>query len=383
MKRSSAKILIAGYYGMGNLGDEIILSELVRRIRLESAGAGVDCRIKALSGDTRFTAANTGVSAVSGKSPLGVAAALASSDILIIGGGGIFQDRTSSLSLYYYLSLIVAAKLLGKKVSVCAVGIDRLKAFNAFLTRRALSLADSISVRDDESRDFASSFRGDVLRAADIATALSDDFVRRAFSDGDAREKSEAAAGKKIILVPRRFRRSDVHFWARLADACSRRFGARIKVMPFHKKEDFKYATRIAGAMDAPCEIIVWENIESAAAEFATADVVISARLHGIILAAALGVPVCGISADRKSDLFLREIGQKNIYGRPDDFERAGEETAVAVIADTIRWADDFRRSLAEASSKLRRMVEPSVAAALSALDAFALNPRDYTDGER
>lgn len=368
-----SKVLIAGYYGMGNLGDEIILSELVRRVRLEfeNARAG-GCDIKVLSGNPAVTSTPPDVSAVRRKSLAAVIVALSWCDILIVGGGGIFQDKTSSLSLYYYFGLILAAKLLGKKVSLCAVGVDRLKKFNTWLARRVLVLADSVSVRDDESKFFMDTFRGDALRVADFVAALPDDFAAPLIKSAD-----DATVAKRITLVPRRFQRADVQFWARLADACARRFGARVKILPFHKIEDFKYATRIAGAMTMPCEVIVWESIAGAAAEIASSDVVVSARLHGIILAASMGIPVCGISADRKSDLFLREIGQKNIYERIGDLDNSGEETIMAVVADTIRWSDDFKSKIAESSRRLRRLVEPAAAAALSPMWNFAADTSD------
>jgi hypothetical protein len=95
-----------------------------------------------------------------------------------------------------------------------------------------------------------------------------------------------------------------------------------------------------------------------------------------------MGIPVCGISADRKSDLFLREIGQKNIYECISDLDNSGEETVMAVVADAIRWSDDFKGKIAEASGRLRRLVSPAVALALSPLENFAAGALNNSYGE-
>lgn len=362
------KILVAGYYGEGNLGDELILLGLVKGIKDKFPDGKV--AVKILTGDpqeTRLILGDSGdlntekivYSFARRKSVVDVLKAVASSDVVVLGGGGLFQDFTSSGSLYYYLVIILLSKLLGKKVSVVSVGIDQLKSFNRVVARFVLKLADNLSVRDRESAEiFANNRRP--RQFADLALNFGYDFAKNL-------AHHESGAARKFVFVPRRFdRRDDSAFWARLADMCARRYdGSDVAIAVFHKKIDEDYVRRIVGLSQTQPRILRWEKPSDIIAEFASADLVVSARLHGIILAAALNVPLVGISSDRKSDLFLKEIEQKNIY-RSEEFDRSGAELAFALIADALRWSEDFRQKLSRNVERLRKLAREAVDYAFS-----------------
>ena len=56
-----------------------------------------------------------------------VLGALRSCDALLSGGGSLLQDRTSTRSLMYYLSIIWGAELFGKPVMLYANGIGPVR----------------------------------------------------------------------------------------------------------------------------------------------------------------------------------------------------------------------------------------------------------------
>ena len=107
-------ILISGYYGFDNIGDESILRTLVTSLRERIP----DCSLTVLSHDPAATREKYGVEAVERMSPLAIARAVRRCDMLISGGGSLLQDVTSSKSLHYYLAIIRFAQLLGKKVFI-------------------------------------------------------------------------------------------------------------------------------------------------------------------------------------------------------------------------------------------------------------------------
>src|SRR5438105_835314 len=113
-------ILIAGYYGFGNVGDELILSSILMEIGKRYPSS----RITVLSADPERTHRFHGVSSVRRWSPLAVVRAIWKADVLVVGGGGLLQDQTSSRSLAYYLGLVALARLLVCPVVFYALGVE-------------------------------------------------------------------------------------------------------------------------------------------------------------------------------------------------------------------------------------------------------------------
>ena len=141
-------ILISGYYGFDNIGDESILRTLVTSLRERIP----DCSLTVLSHDPAATREKYGVEAVERMSPLAIARAVRRCDMLISGGGSLLQDVTSSKSLHYYLAIIRFAQLLGKKGFFYSQGIGPIeKDADRRATARALRRADGIVVRDERS----------------------------------------------------------------------------------------------------------------------------------------------------------------------------------------------------------------------------------------
>ena len=107
-----SNIVISGYYGFGNAGDEAMLCAIIDAIRKEEA----DAHITVISGNPKETSKKHNINAVGTFSALGILKAIAHSDLVISGGGSLLQDATSIRNTYYYLSIMALAKLLGKKV---------------------------------------------------------------------------------------------------------------------------------------------------------------------------------------------------------------------------------------------------------------------------
>ena len=112
-------ILISGYYGFDNIGDESILRTLVSSLREHIP----DCSLTVLSHNPASTREKYGVEAVDRMSPMAILRAVKKCDMLISGGGSLLQDVTSSKSLHYYLSIIRCAEFFHKKVFIYSQGI--------------------------------------------------------------------------------------------------------------------------------------------------------------------------------------------------------------------------------------------------------------------
>ncbi|MBS1720592.1 MAG: polysaccharide pyruvyl transferase CsaB [Armatimonadetes bacterium] len=140
------RLLLAGYFGCGNLGDDAIML---------GYSQGFDSKqfdITALSGAPEETFRNYGIPSVGRKDFPKIKEAISKCDALVLPGGSIFQDVTSTRSAYYYLNLVRQAKNSGKKVFLLGQGVGPVrKFFGRRWTAQAYNMADLITVRDPAS----------------------------------------------------------------------------------------------------------------------------------------------------------------------------------------------------------------------------------------
>lgn len=145
-------ILLSGYYGFNNLGDEAILSVLCHSLKELGASAA---DIWVLSGDTNHTRSTHGVEAINRYDILGFERLLKQCDFLLSGGGSLLQDATSLKSIPYYLGVVERAMLSKVKVVGYAQGLGPIKTlmyrrWTASVYRRM----HDFTVRDEQSADF-------------------------------------------------------------------------------------------------------------------------------------------------------------------------------------------------------------------------------------
>ncbi len=162
MKQS--KILISGYYGFDNFGDDAILLSLVSSIRKDIG----DAIITVISNNPEKTGKTYHVASVHKFDCLKILRKMARTDLFISGGGSLLQDITSFKSLMYYLGLIFLALLLNKKVFIFAQGIGPIKSkFGRLLAILALKNVKIITVRDDESYYFLKKYKLNPILTSD------------------------------------------------------------------------------------------------------------------------------------------------------------------------------------------------------------------------
>ena len=106
-------VLLLGYYGFGNLGDELLCEASLRL--LASCGVPKE-RVALLSAAPRESEERYGVRTFNRWSLREIGRACAASRSLLLGGGGLFQDSTSARSCVYYYAAVRIARLLGLRV---------------------------------------------------------------------------------------------------------------------------------------------------------------------------------------------------------------------------------------------------------------------------
>lgn len=139
-----SRILLCGYYGFGNMGDDALLRSAIVRAKKEFGASSVEALTLHPGRDTK----RFGIRCRSRRFPL----ALLGCRHLIFGGGTLLQEDTSLRSLCYYSFLILIAKMRGAKVYLWGNGIGspRTKLGRA-LMRLCLDRCDHIGLRDMNS----------------------------------------------------------------------------------------------------------------------------------------------------------------------------------------------------------------------------------------
>ena len=151
------KIVISGFYGLGNTGDEAILEAIIDNLRDELDKPEIT--VFSLSPDR--TAEEHNVKSVYRgwrHDFKGKVKALREADLLISGGGGLLQDTYPTKFLFgplpYYLLIVFLAKLVGTKVMFFSQGIGPVNStWGKILMKVFANLADFITVRDQFSKD--------------------------------------------------------------------------------------------------------------------------------------------------------------------------------------------------------------------------------------
>lgn len=305
------KILISGYYGFNNLGDEAILETVIGRIR-RTVG---DVQITVLSATPDQTAHIYNVKAHDRKKIGTVLRAIWDCDVLVSGGGSLLQDVTGKMSIKYYLAIILLAKLMGKRVMVYSQGIGPIqKEGNRWLTRAVLSHVDCITVREENSKldlleiGLAGKPIGVTadpvidLPAADPKVGL--ELLKQT---GGTWHADKPTIG--FALRSKDFQTDELYAnLRRTIDGLKNNY--QLAFIPFHYNEDLQILKRLQNDYGKELLIVTERhNTAQSLSIIGCFDALIGVRLHSLIFAAVQNVLPIGISYDPKIDYFMETLG--------------------------------------------------------------------------
>lgn len=310
MTKTDKKIIISGYYGFGNTGDEAILSAMVSALKNSIPGA----EIVVLSQDIPHTSSHYNVRAVVRRNPLVLARELMDAKLFISGGGGLIQDVTGVSTIQYYLGLVLIAKLMRKKVMYYAQGIGPINTEEGRRYTRFISnMVDLITVRDDESKEELKKIgisKTPIIVTADPVLALEpasrgriDEILR---NEGIGEEKTRIA----ISIRPWKTTVDYLSVFAECADRLKKELNAEIVLVPFQKSQDLEVCEKVKALMKEPAVLLQGDyRPEELQGLLGAVDLVIGMRLHSLIFAATQSVPMIGVVYDPKVKVFSDSIG--------------------------------------------------------------------------
>jgi polysaccharide pyruvyl transferase WcaK-like protein len=212
-----------------------------------------------------------------------------------------------------------------------------MKPVNRALTRKILGMADFITLRNEDSLTVLAG-PGKEIDASKYEVTADPVFSKNIQIKNLA--ASKPAIGF-ILRPPKDNTRREEEIYAKLADAAQQRFSAKIIFIPFQRDLDHGYSLRIMNSMRGISSIVSWNKPAELYDIFSELDMVISQRLHWLILAALCGIPLIGISRDSKLTRFLNQFKQKNFSRITDD----NLYSVLAIINDMWEWREDFRHN--------------------------------------
>lgn len=355
--RVTPSIVISGYYGFGNTGDEAVLDGILATF----AEIGLDERITVLSGSPAQTAAaHESVKAIHRYSPTGVLRALRGADLVISGGGSLLQDATSSRSLYYYLYVLRLAQVFRRKTMIYAQGIGPLKSEKSKrAVGRVLKRASAVTVRDSDSLSVIES-----LGVAGARVVADPSFLAQADMDAaDAVLASCGLSGRPLLGISIR-PWADNAWLPELAGSvrviCDL-LGLTPVLIPMQPGED----ARLCAEIDLGP--LVGGNLPPQAVKglIARCSLMIGMRLHSLMFAADTGVPFVALVYDPKVRAFAKESVCPGVLdvgaGIGRDLQAAAEQTwenRRALRESLLKRATELRRSALEPGEIARRLVE-------------------------
>lgn len=296
----SKKLLLAGYIGCGNLGDDAMMLAVAHHLRPKQVG------VRALCEAPGELMNRYGIEGIPRKDPGQIKTAIEECDALVFPGGSIFQDVTSVRSAAYYGTLIKQAKKAGKPVIMLSQGVGPLKTWlGKSLAKKAFEQADAIVVRDPNSKRSLEGLgvKRPVTMAADLALLLpAPEGEGPGFGVGNLRVVGVSARpfGKHPSAIE-------------LFGGVVRQLmqaGWMAVMMELDQKEDGPLIQQIAKSQGGKVPdlrklgspMVLQQRLRRM-------DAVIAMRLHAGVLATTVGVPALMVSYDPKVDAFAQQLG--------------------------------------------------------------------------
>lgn len=364
------EIIISGYYGFKNSGDDALLEAIINDIKAHKESPN----ITVLSANPRETAQRYRVNAINRLNIFKIARHIKTAGLVISGGGTLIQDTTSTKSLIYYLTVLRLAIRRGVNTMLYSNGIGPLKnKGNARRAVKVLNMVDAITLRDPESLR--------VLRDIGVTTQaiVTADPVFGIESFSAERGKVilgglGIASGGIIGVSVRKTKDTDARFEENLARVCDyiiEKHNMSIVFIPMQTNKDEAISRNIIGRMKNKADIITERmSVSDTISVISATDGCIGMRLHSLIYAAIANVPLMGISYDPKIKGFL-DYTEQTLY---TDISGFNTECGIKLADEMIADRDGIKARLAGQYERLKQKAHINGEIAVSLYEKGSVN---------
>ncbi len=343
----TVKIVISGYYGYSNCGDEAVLLSILLALQEQGDREGIRYDPVILSSNPELTAKMYGVKSVHRMKLLEIMRAIALSDGLISGGGSLLQDATSWRTIPYYLSIIKLAQWLGKPTFIYGQGVGPIHQckFYPFI-RKTLGGSQLLTVRDEESKSLLCAIglpNNSIHVVSDPVMGLASCASKPYRLINDTREEKTYTIGVSVRFWNKD--RSELDALAQTLLMLVISESVRIRFLPFHYHVDFKASEYVISRIPEQYHtsiVVVKEFTDplEMLKQVSECDVIIGMRLHSLIYAATQHIPMVGISYDPKIDQFLDRLHMKPSSSTATFDVNLVYEDIVQLMNHREKWVD-------------------------------------------
>ena len=323
IKRKGA--LICGYYGNYNLGDEAMLAGTIKLLREQNVQP-----ITVFSGDPQDTQTRHSVQGLNyrgQKFKTRYNLTILQNRYFILGGGDLLRDSVDSYIAQNWLRPLHKAIQLRCRTLVLGISVGEIwREETKALIPQVLNRVDLLMVRDAESKSKLEKLG--VCNSIHIMSDLALELLPKSSARPICPTNRPIQIGIAIRSVSRRGRAVDVNVYpafqqeiAAIADFLAQQYGAIVHFLPFQAlksgyrptNDDYINTLEVLRYSRYSSQFVVhryFETFQHLNQLISTFDLVIGMRLHALILAAGLGVPVIAAEYDPKVRGFMEEIGR-------------------------------------------------------------------------
>ena len=349
-------IIISGYHGFRNSGDEALLFAILNTLR--SKRNNLDVTV--LSNTPEETARVYGVKSIYRYSFFKIKKEMKKTKLLLFGGGSLLQDVTSSKSLIYYLGIIKLAQKCNIKTMLYANGVGPInKKFNRKLAAKILNKVDVITLRDDKSDEELKVMgvtKPKIVITADPAFTLDAD---SSLSGGYFTRMAGVPTGTKLCVVSvREWKKSALDFEDELAKLCDymvEEYNIFPLFVPMQYPLDIEISKKVIDKMQHPAYIITRElSVPEMFSVLSEIEFIVGMRLHSLIYATTLEIPAMALVYDPKVSAFMDSINQTDWV----DVENFSYESAKKVIDVIISSKEEKKANIKMTNEKLKNLAD-------------------------
>lgn len=314
------RLVVAGYTGFDNLGDELIAASLIQQLSIVSETLSQPLIITVLSENphqtvdwlTPYASESLTIRAIHRKNVVAIVSELFGSQGFLCGGGGLLQDVTGLASPLYYGGLMGLARWLGCRVLSWGQGLGPLTTpLGRWLTKLGLQHCHSIVVRDDNSAHLVRTIANCAPRqTTDVVWGLQSiskqsgtlekapNTTRLGFScrpfEGWPIEKLVAVVSQHCQTIRKTTDQS-----------------IELVLLPAQPNQDVELLRTIGEELTKTLPDFSVREIQAdqVTAVIPTCDSIIAMRYHVVLLAALAGIPTIGLVYSPKVHALCKSVG--------------------------------------------------------------------------
>ena len=289
-------VVISGYYGYRNIGDDSMLKAIIQGLKEQKP----DVTITVLSKKPFETSSFYNVKSIHRFNLFKIIRIMKHSRLLISGGGSLLQDVTSSHSYRYYSAIIKLALKYGAKVMVYANGIGPITSGKNILDcKNILEKVNIITLRDNQSLETVKNIgvSSKVHVSADPALSLVPT------NDGYKEDVPY------FIVSVRKWKNLPEDFEDKIADVFKKikdEYNLLPVLVPMQGWMDNEICKKVAQKCQGKF-VPAFTKAENLIEYIKNSEFVVGMRLHSLIYSFSVNVPVAALSYDPKVDAIVQE----------------------------------------------------------------------------